>query len=128
MANNEVYRVASYSGREDFASLSKYLDGELLSISRVLERFGSSTGGLGGATLANPSGLIGMTAVNGVALTGLRSDGMHAINPAIAPDWTGQHDWMNGASNVLRIEPSALDANILQSPQIQHRLYLGGRV
>jgi hypothetical protein len=40
---------------------------------------------------ANPSGLIGMTAVNGTAATPLRSDGRHAIDPVIAPTWTGEH-------------------------------------
>ena len=42
---------------------------------------------------ANPSGLIGMTAVNGVATTFARSDGRHAIDPAIAPNWTGTHNF-----------------------------------
>lgn len=40
---------------------------------------------------ANPSGLIGMSAVNGTAATPLRSDGRHAIDPAIAPTWTSEH-------------------------------------
>lgn len=40
---------------------------------------------------ANPSGLIGMAAVNGVATSPLRSDGRHAIDPAISPTWTNTH-------------------------------------
>lgn len=44
-----------------------------------------------GTTGANPSGLIGMVAVNGVATTFERSDSTHAIDPAIAPTWTGVH-------------------------------------
>lgn len=44
-----------------------------------------------GAAPANPSGLIGMTAVNGVATTYQRSDSRQAIDPAIAPIWTGNH-------------------------------------
>lgn len=47
---------------------------------------------------ANPSGLIGMAAVNGTAATPLRSDGRHAIDPAIAPTWTGQHQFRGSAS------------------------------
>jgi hypothetical protein len=47
---------------------------------------------------ANPSGLIGMSAVNGVATTWLRSDGLHAIDPAIVPTWSGAHTF-NGAVN-----------------------------
>jgi hypothetical protein len=44
-------------------------------------------GGLG----ANPSGTIGLTAVNGSATTYLRSDGAPALSQAIAPTWTAQH-------------------------------------
>jgi len=43
--------------------------------------------------LANPSGLIGLTAVNGVATTGTRSDSTHALDQGIAPTWTGSHTW-----------------------------------
>lgn len=46
---------------------------------------------------ANPSGLIGMAAVNGTAATPLRSDGRHAIDPAITPEWTGTHGWADNA-------------------------------
>lgn len=45
----------------------------------------------GGAAGANPTGLIGMTAVNGSAGTFTRSDSTHAIDPAISPTWSGQH-------------------------------------
>lgn len=47
--------------------------------------------GNGGASFANPSGLIGLTAVNGVATTADRSDSTHALNQSIAPTWTGLH-------------------------------------
>lgn len=40
---------------------------------------------------ANPSGLIGLTAANGVATTYDRSDATHALSQAIAPTWTGPH-------------------------------------
>lgn len=42
-------------------------------------------------TAANPSGLIGLAAVNGVATTFTRSDATHAIDQSIAPTWTGSH-------------------------------------
>jgi hypothetical protein len=55
---------------------------------------GTWTAPAGGITgLANPSGFVGMSAVNGTATTALRSDGRHAIDPAIAPAWTGNHRW-----------------------------------
>lgn len=40
---------------------------------------------------ANPTGLVGTTAVNGVAATYMRSDAAPAINQAIVPTWTGAH-------------------------------------
>lgn len=40
---------------------------------------------------ANPTGTIGLTAVNGVATTFLRSDGAPALSQAIVPTWTGTH-------------------------------------
>jgi len=44
---------------------------------------------------ANPSNLIGLTPNNGVASTFQRSDATHAINQAIAPTWTGQHNFIS---------------------------------
>lgn len=63
----------------------------------------SDVGGtLSAATInANPSGLIGMVAVNGVAATPLRSDGRHAIDPAIVPDWTGNHTFTPTSGNTV---------------------------
>jgi hypothetical protein len=49
-----------------------------------------------GSSLANPSGLIGLTAVNGVATSGTRSDGRHALDQSIAPTWTGAHSFTAG--------------------------------
>lgn len=40
---------------------------------------------------ANPSASVGLSAVNGVATTFLRSDGAPALSQAIAPTWTGIH-------------------------------------
>jgi hypothetical protein len=40
---------------------------------------------------ANPSAVIGLTAVNGAAATYLRSDGAPALSQAISPTWTGNH-------------------------------------
>ena len=55
----------------------------------------------GGASVANPTGTIGLTAVNGVAATALRSDGAPALSQAIVPTWTGEHKFsgtLTGAS------------------------------
>jgi len=45
----------------------------------------------GGGTGADPSASVGLSAVNGVATTFLRSDGAPALSQSIAPTWTGLH-------------------------------------
>ena len=40
---------------------------------------------------ANPSALVGLSAVNGSATTSMRSDGAPALSQAISPTWTGNH-------------------------------------
>jgi hypothetical protein len=51
-----------------------------------------------GGTAADPTALIGMAAINGVATTYMRSDAAPAINPAIAPTWTASHTFSAGAT------------------------------
>ena len=53
----------------------------------VLPTWQASTG----ATFANPTASVGLTAVNGVATTAMRSDGAPPIDQSIAPTWTGLH-------------------------------------
>lgn len=40
---------------------------------------------------ANPTALVGLSAVNGVATTAMRSDGAPALDQGIVPTWTGVH-------------------------------------
>lgn len=58
---------------------------------------------------ANPTALIGMAAVPGSAQTFMRSDGAPAIDPAIAPTWTGIHTF-NGSNGTTT--PSIVLGNI----------------
>ena len=51
-----------------------------------------------GALPANPTGLIGLTAVNGVAPTWTRSDATHALDQGIVPVWTDQHTFSRVAT------------------------------
>jgi len=44
---------------------------------------------------ANPTGTVGLAAVNGVATTFLRSDGAPALDQGITPTWTGAHAFSN---------------------------------
>jgi len=53
------------------------------------------------AQLANPTGTIGLTAVNGSLTTGLRSDGAPPLSQAIVPTWTGIHTFNNGTYSAL---------------------------
>lgn len=46
-----------------------------------------------GAAPANPTGTVGLSAVNGTLPTFMRSDAAPPLSQAIVPVWTGQHDF-----------------------------------
>jgi len=61
--------------------------------------------GGGGGGFANPTGVIGLTAVNGSAPTAMRSDAAPPLSQAIAPTWLGAHTFtstvaLNGTTTV----------------------------
>lgn len=59
-----------------------------------------SSGG-GGGTGANPTASVGLSAVNGVATTFLRSDGAPALSQSISPTWTGNHIFAPSSGNTV---------------------------
>lgn len=62
---------------------------------------------------ANPSALVGLSAINGSAPTAMRSDAAPALNQGIAPTWTGQHTFSllpilpNQSANVVYAGPAS---------------------
>jgi hypothetical protein len=60
-------------------------------------------GGASQTGFANPTGLIGLTAVNGVLNTAERSDSRHAIDQSITPTWTGLHTFNSNSSSPVLI-------------------------
>lgn len=68
--------------------------------------YGTDSGGVKGfftfsGTGANPTGSVGLTAVNGSQLTFMRSDAAPPLDQSIAPTWTGNHTWsFNGIANI----------------------------
>ncbi len=52
---------------------------------------GSAVGGTAVTNLSDPSGTIGLTAVNGTSTNAPRADSAPALSQAIAPTWTGLH-------------------------------------
>lgn len=55
----------------------------------------------GGATGANPTASVGLTAVNGSAGTFMRSDAAPPLDQAIAPVWTGAHTFTSAATGTV---------------------------
>lgn len=53
----------------------------------------NATGAVAGP--ANPTALVGLAAINGAALTYMRSDAAPALNQGISPSWTGSHTFNN---------------------------------
>lgn len=78
-------------------------------------------GNLSSLTLANPTGTVGLTAVNGSATTAPRSDSAPALSQAIAPTWTAQHTFnippagVVGTSSADTISPDANNGGFLKS-------------
>lgn len=67
-----------------------------------------ATGATGpGSAGANPTASVGLTAVNGVASTFLRSDGAPALSQSISPTWTGTHTFSNPVTGNSFIPTSA---------------------
>lgn len=81
----------------------------------------------GGGSVANPTGTIGLTAVNGSASSAIRSDGAPALSQAIIPTWTGLHTFSQApAANtvingLLLLDPTVAPStgNQQYSPSIQ---------
>ncbi len=51
-------------------------------------------------TAANPAGTVGLSAVNGVASTFMRSDAAPALSQSITPTWTGNHVFTSGVRHI----------------------------
>ena len=62
---------------------------------------GGAAGGFSG--FANPSGTIGLTAVNGSATTAMRSDGAPVLSQAIVPTWTGVHTFTPASGTAVTV-------------------------
>lgn len=62
------------------------------------------------ANAANPTALVGVTAVNGSATTFMRSDGAPAIDLALAPTWTGMHTFTKTAGAASNSYPILLSS------------------
>jgi hypothetical protein len=59
---------------------------------------------------ANPSASLGLAAVNGSAVTAMRSDAAPALSQAIAPTWTGSHIFTSsgiGATPAIRLQSAS---------------------
>lgn len=61
----------------------------------------------GASNGANPTGTVGLSAVNGTATTFLRSDGAPALSQAITPTWSGQHLFMVNTGFGAAITPDS---------------------
>ncbi len=64
----------------------------------------------------NPTATIGLSAVNGSALTYLRSDGAPALSQSIAPTWSGLHTF-----SIFPVTPSSSPTT---SYQVSNKKYV----
>lgn len=68
-----------------------------------------------GATFANPSATIGLSATNGVATTAMRSDAAPALSQSIVPTWSGKHTYTNVSGGAWQITTAAPEFRLLES-------------
>jgi hypothetical protein len=61
----------------------------------------------GGGTAGNPTASLGLTAINGVAATYMRSDAAPALSVSIAPTWTATHNF-TAATGMGVVSPTAV--------------------
>ncbi len=83
-----------------------------------------------GPSGANPTGTVGLAAVNGSAATFLRSDGAPALSQAITPTWTALHTWTLTQSSNASLDAVALadtTAATSGNQQFSPRLRLTGQ-
>lgn len=104
----------------DFAEAAQdAVGGMLVSSASVTLTYADATPSIvADVIVANPTGLIGMSIVNGTAATPPRSDGRHAIDPAIAPTWTGKH------AHALPIKLAGFTVATLPAGTIGDRAYV----
>jgi hypothetical protein len=67
------------------------ISGHTLALSASATVGGTNTGDQVIPAAANPTASVGLTAVNGVATTFMRSDAAPLLSQAIVPTWTGKH-------------------------------------
>lgn len=67
-----------------------------------------------GVNAANPTAQVGTAAINGVAVTYMRSDAAPAINQAMAPTWTGAHTFADVATTPVTINGTATTVQSLK--------------
>lgn len=78
----------------------------------------------GGAVYGDPTGVIGLVAVPGVAVTGMRSDAAPALSQAIAPTWTALHTFKGGNAPVTLENANIPRLHLLKSGTLNW--YVGG--
>lgn len=80
------------SDESGFAALSTTVSGKLTASQNLNDLTDKAQARINlGVTFANPTNKSGLTAINGSAVTYMRSDAAPAIDTAIAPTWTGKH-------------------------------------
>ncbi len=80
---------------------------------------------LTGMSFANPTGSVGLTAVNGSAATWMRSDAAPALNVGIIPTWTGAHTWSALGTFNLGLNASGAAINLNASSNFDTNINTG---
>lgn len=88
--------TGSYQGLDTINAVGLYVQGVTVST----------------AVGANPSASVGLTAVNGSAVTWMRSDGAPALSQSITPTWTNPHIFTNTSQTPVTIKTTGANQTI----------------
>lgn len=107
--------ISNFNAGVIASTLTGYLSGSGTissadSILQAIQKLNGNIAAISGATGANPTGTIGLVAVNGSSTNFIRSDGAPALSQAITPTWTGVHIF-----NQNNITTTANDAIIINN-------------
>lgn len=83
-------------------------------------------GGGGGCAGANPTALVGLTAVNGVSPNCIRADGAPALDQSIAPTWTSKHTFTADTTGTITVKNGGTNLESIRfQSSIDNVLWIG---
>lgn len=114
-----VSLTLGWTGTLGLSRLAQGTDGQLIvgqtgaapvykSMTGAISLSAAGAAALTTSAFANPTASLGLTAVNGAAVTAMRSDAAPALDVTISPTWTGSHVFQTGPTHLFKTSTDSL--------------------